>query len=438
METALWMFPVLLVLIFIGVPVAFALMTVALVFGVAQFGEAVVVIFAHRVEEVGASHILAAVPLFIFMGAMLEKSGIAEGMFETIHYWTRLLPGGLAVGTIVICVLFAASSGVVGATETVVGMLATPVMLRAGYDKGLISGTICAGGSLGSIIPPSVLVIILATIADLGIGELFAAMIFPGLVLAGLYILYILGFAYVRPGAAPPPEPETDDVPLEIRLWRTVVVLVPPFSLIAAVLGSIIFAIAVPTEAAAIGAIGGLVLTVLYRKFSWQALREALLTTLSITAMVLTIVVGGLMFAGVFAGAGGLLAVQNMLAGAALGPWGTVWLILLVTFVAGFVIDLISIMLILVPLAMPIVTGLGFDPVWFCIALLIMMQTSMLTPPMAGAIFYFRAIAPPEITLRDMYRGVVPFILLHFAVLAVIIAFPSVVLWLPSALLGFD
>ena len=438
METALWMFPVLLVLIFIGVPVAFALMTVALVFGVAQFGEAVVVIFAHRVEEVGASHILAAVPLFIFMGAMLEKSGIAEGMFETIHYWTRLLPGGLAVGTIVICVLFAASSGVVGATETVVGMLATPVMLRAGYDKGLISGTICAGGSLGSIIPPSVLVIILATIADLGIGELFAAMIFPGLVLAGLYILYILGFAYVRPGAAPPPEPETDDVPLEIRLWRTVLVLVPPFSLIAAVLGSIIFAIAVPTEAAAIGAIGGLVLTVLYRKFSWQALREALLTTLSITAMVLTIVVGGLMFAGVFAGAGGLLAVQNMLAGAALGPWGTVWLILLVTFVAGFVIDLISIMLILVPLAMPIVTGLGFDPVWFCIALLIMMQTSMLTPPMAGAIFYFRAIAPPEITLRDMYRGVVPFILLHFAVLAVIIAFPSVVLWLPSALLGFD
>ena len=201
METALWMFPVLLVLIFIGVPVAFALMTVALVFGVAQFGEAVVVIFAHRVEEVGASHILAAVPLFIFMGAMLEKSGIAEGMFETIHYWTRLLPGGLAVGTIVICVLFAASSGVVGATETVVGMLATPVMLRAGYDKGLISGTICAGGSLGSIIPPSVLVIILATIADLGIGELFAAMIFPGLVLAGLYILYILGFAYVRPGS---------------------------------------------------------------------------------------------------------------------------------------------------------------------------------------------------------------------------------------------
>ncbi len=437
-DLALWMFPVLLVLIFIGVPVAFSLMTVALVFGVAQFGGSVVVIFAHRVEEVGSSHILAAVPLFIFMGAMLERSGIAEGMFEMIHLWTRNLPGGLAVGTIVICVLFAASSGVVGATETVVGMLATPVMLRAGYDKGLISGTICAGGSLGSIIPPSVLVVILATIADLGIGEMFAAMLFPGLTLATLYILYIVGYSMLRPSAAPPPEARDDDTPLVLLVWRTFIVLVPPLALIAAVLGSIIFAIAVPTEAAAIGAIGGLVLAVLYRKFSIAVVRDALLTTISITAMVLTIVVGGLMFAGVFAGAGGLIAVQNILADSALGPWGTVALILLITFVAGFVIDLISIMLILVPLAMPIVTGLGFDAVWFGIALLIIMQTSMLTPPMAGAIFYFRAIAPPEITLRDMYRGVVPFIILHFAVLALIIAFPSLALWLPSALLGFD
>ena len=438
MEPALWMFPVLLALIFVGVPVAFALMAVALAFGVAQFGASVVVIFGHRVEEVASSHILAAVPLFIFMGAMLERSGIAAGMFEAIHQWTRKLPGGLAVGTIVICVLFAASSGVVGATETVVGMLATPVMLRAGYDKGLISGTICAGGSLGSIIPPSVLVVILATIADLGIGELFAAMLFPGLALAGLYILYILGYGLVRPSAAPPPDPVPDAAALSLRIWRTAVVLLPPLVLIAAVLGSIIFAIAVPTEAAAVGAIGGLALTALYRKFSFAVLRDALLTTLSITAMVLTIVVGGLMFAGVFAGAGGLRAVHTLLADSQLGPWPTVALILAVAFLAGFVIDLITIMLILVPLAMPVVTGLGFDAVWFCIALLIMLQTSMLTPPMAGAIFYFRAIAPPEISLRDMYRGVAPFILLHFGVLALIVAFPDLALWLPEALLGFE
>lgn len=437
-DLALWMFPALLALIFIGVPVAFALMSVALVFGVAQFGESVIVIFGHRVEEVSSSHILSAVPLFIFMGAMLERSGIAEGMFETIHLWTRRLPGGLAVGTIVICVLFAASSGVVGATETVVGMLAVPVMLKHGYDKGLISGTICAGGSLGSIIPPSVLVVILATIADLGIGELFAAMLLPGLLLAGLYILYILIYCMIRPEAGPKPVFEEDDTSLMENLRRTALVLLPPLALIAAVLGSIIFAIAVPTEAAAVGAIGGLLLTFLYGKFSLTVLREALLTTLSITAMVLTIVVGGLMFSGVFAGAGGLQALQGLLADANLGPWGTISLILLITFLAGFVLELISIMLILVPIAMPIVTGFGFDPTWFCIALLIMMQTSLLTPPMAGAIFYFRAIAPPEITLRHMYRGVMPFIGLHFVVLALIVAFPGLVLWLPSVLLGFD
>jgi len=437
-DLALWMFPVLLSAILIGVPVAFALMSVALVFGIVRFGDAVVVMFAQRAEEVSSSHILAAVPLFIFMGAMLERSGIAEGMFETIHRWTHHLPGGLAVGTIVICVMFAASSGVVGATETVVGMLAVPVMMRHGYDKGLISGTICAGGSLGSIIPPSVLVVILATIADLGIGELFTAMLFPGLILAGLYILYIMAYCTFRPAAAPRTAYVKDNTPLLLSLWRTALILLPPLGLIAVVLGSIIFAIAVPTEAAAVGAIGALLLTVAYGRFSYAVLKEAMLTTLSITAMVLTIVVGGLMFLGVFAGSGGLLALQELLAQADLGRWGTLALILFITFIAGFVLDLISIMLILVPLAMPIVANLGFDPIWFSITLLLMMQTSLLTPPMAGAIFYFRAIAPPEITLRDMYRGVVPFIVLHFVVLALVITFPSLALWLPSRLLGFD
>jgi tripartite ATP-independent transporter DctM subunit len=317
-------------------------------------------------------------------------------------------------------------------------MLAVPVMMRHGYDKGLISGTICAGGSLGSIIPPSVLVVILATIADLGIGELFTAMLFPGLILAGLYILYIMAYCTIRPSAAPRAAYIRDDTPLLLSLWRTAIILLPPLGLIAVVLGSIIFAIAVPTEAAAVGAVGALLLTIAYGRFSYAVLKEAMLTTLSITAMVLTIVVGGLMFLGVFAGSGGLFALQELLAQADLGRWGTLALILFITFVAGFVLDLISIMLILVPLAMPIVVDLAFDPIWFSITLLLMMQTSLLTPPMAGAIFYFRAIAPPEITLRDMYRGVVPFIALHFVVLALIIAYPSLALWLPSKLLGFD
>jgi tripartite ATP-independent transporter DctM subunit len=232
---ALWMFPVLLVVIFIGVPVAFALMSVALVFGLMWFGDAVVVMFGHRVEEISGSHVLAALPLFVFMGAMLQRSGIAEGLFETIHSWTYRLPGGVAVGAIVMCILFAMSSGVVGATEAVVGMLAVPVMLRHGYDKGLISGTICAGGSLGSIIPPSVLVVILATVADMGIGELFAAMLLPGLLLGGLYIVYIIAYCTIRPNAAPRVAHVVDDTPWPEHLWRTAVVLLPPLTLIVAV-----------------------------------------------------------------------------------------------------------------------------------------------------------------------------------------------------------
>jgi tripartite ATP-independent transporter DctM subunit len=247
-----------------------------------------------------------------------------------------------------------------------------------------------------------------------------------------------MGYCLIRPAAAPRDTYVADDTPLTQRLLHTAFVLVPPLSLIAAVLGSIIFAIAVPTEAAAVGAIGAMLLTFMYGRFSYSVLKEAMLTTLSITAMILSIVVGGLMFLGVFAGSGGLAALQEILARAELGAWGTLALILLITFVAGFVLDTISIMLILVPLAMPIVANLGFDPVWFSIMLLLMMQTSLLTPPMAGAIFYFRAIAPPEIKLRDMYRGVVPFIALHFVVLALLIAFPALALWLPSKLLGFD
>ena len=437
-ELALWMFPLLLVAIFMGVPVAYALMSVALVFGLPHFGTSLVVMFGQRVEQVTSSHLLAAVPLFIFMGAMLEKSGIAEGMFEEIGHWTRRLPGGIAVATIVICVLFAASSGVVGATETVVGLLAVPVMMRHGYDKGLISGTICAGGSLGSIIPPSVLVVILATIADLGVGDLFTAMLFPGLILAGLYIAYILTYTALRPAAAPRMTEEEDDAPVLQRLLRTAYYLLPPISLIVAVLGSIIFGIAVPTEAAAVGAIGAMVLTILYKRFTYAVLKDAMIITLSITAIVLTIVLGGLMFLGVFAGTGGLILLQQFFTESGLGAWGTAAIILFITFIAGFILDPISIMLILVPLAMPIIKSLGFEPIWFSIMLLIMIQTSLLTPPMAGAIFYFRTIAPPEITLRDMYRGVVPFIALHFVVLALLIAFPQIALWLPSVLLGFD
>ena len=437
-DMALFMFVPLMVLIFLGVPVAFSLLSVALVFGIWNFGGGVVHIFVGKIQEITASHALAAAPLFVFMGAMLERSGTAKRLFEVIHMWTRWMPGGLAVGTILMCVLFAASSGVVGATETVVGMLAIPVMLRHGYDKGLISGTICAGGSLGSIIPPSVLVVILSLIAEIGIGDMFAAMLFPGLILAGLYLLYILIRCGLDPNAGPRvPRPDDEPVLIE-KLQLTAVALLPPIMLILVVLGTILAGMAVPTEAASMGAIGAIVLTVLYKNFSWEVLREAILKTISITAMILTILLGGTIFSSIFIATGGMLAAERTIELMQLGAWGTLFLILALTFLAGFVMDVLSIILIVIPIAVPLMLGFGFDVIWFFILLLITLQTSLLTPPMAGAIFYLRAIAPPEITLRDMYRGMTPFILLHFVVLSLVMLFPSVALWLPDKLFGFN
>ena len=435
---ALWMFPSLMFAIFLGFPVAFSLMGVALVFGLIRFGDAAVFQYITKVNDVAAAYVLGAVPLFIFMGSMLERSGIAVKLFEAIHLWTRRLPGGLAVGTVIMCVIFAAASGVIGATESVVGLLAIPVMLKYAYDKGLISGTICAGGSLGTIIPPSVVVVILGPVADVSVGDLFVGMLIPGLMLSGLYILYILVLCIVKPAAGPRLPPSDDEPSFPEKLLITVRALIPPLILIFAVLGSIMLGWATPTEAAAMGALGAIILTFVYGTFSLAILQDALVKTLLITAMILMILLGGTMFAGVFIASGGLVGTQALLDAANLTGWPTLLLILLLTFVAGFVLDLISIILIIIPIAIPLMTAFGFDPVWFCILFLIMIQTSYLTPPMAPAIFYLRGISPPEITLRHMYRGVIPFIGLEIIALGLVMAFPQLALWLPSKLLGFN
>ena len=434
---ALIMFPVLLLALFMGFHVAFSMMGVALVFGYLTFDSAVIFQFAQKVDAVASNFVLAAVPLFIFMGAMLERSGIAEKLFEAVHLWTRRLPGGLAVGTVVMCVIFAASSGVIGATETVVGLLAIPVMMRYAYDKGLISGTICAGGSLGTIIPPSVVVVVLGPVADVSVGDLFVGMVFPGLMMAGLYIAYILVRCTVDPRAGPRIPPSPDEPPLLARIHVTLVALAPPVAMITAVLGSIMFGLAAPTEAAALGALGSIILAILYRQFSLAVLNEAVLRTLKVTCMIFLILLGGNMFAGVFVGSGGIALAQDLIQQAQLTPWMTLVVFLFICFAAGFVLDWISVLLIFIPVFMPIVEAMGFDPVWFCVMFLVVIQTSYLTPPMAPAIFYLRGISPPEITLRHMFSGVVPFILLQLICLAIVGYFPQMVLWLPAQLLGF-
>lgn len=431
-EIGLLMFPALMIAIFLGFPIAFSLMGIAVIFGYYRFGDALVHQLIAKVDDVASYYVLAAVPLFVFMGVMLERSGIAEKLFEAIHLWTRRLPGGLAVSTVLLCVVFAAASGVVGATESVVGLLAIPIMLRYAYNKDLISGTICGGGSLGTIIPPSVVVVILAPVADVSVGDLFVGMFIPGLMIALIYVIYIIVRCSLRPADGPRLPPDPSDPSFIQKLATTATAMVLPLCLIFSVLGTIVLGWATPTEAAAMGAFGAIILTLIYGRFDFKTLHEAFMKTLQITAMILTILLGGTMFAGVFVALGGISAVEGLTTAANLTAAQTIFILLALAFVAGFVLDLISIVLIIIPVAIAILRKMGVDEVWFCIMFLIVIQTSYLTPPMAPAIFYLRGISPPEITLRDMYRGVVPFILLELVVLALVYVFPALALWLPS------
>jgi tripartite ATP-independent transporter DctM subunit len=429
------MLPAAFALMFLGVQVVFSMMITAVLFGLVVFGDKVIHQFIEKIDDLASNFVLAAVPLFVFMGAMLEKSGIADRLFEAIHIWTRRLPGGLALATVLMCIIFAASSGVIGATESVVGLLTIPVMLRYGYNKGLISGTICAGGSLGTIIPPSVVVVVMGPLADLSVGDLMYGMVFPGLIMAGLYLVYIFVLCTVKPemGRRIPPEP--GDPTFVEKLWISARNLVPPVIMIFAVLGSILFGLASPTEAAAIGSLCAVALTVLYGQFTFHGLYDALKKTLTVTSMIMAVLLAGTLFTGVFVGGGGIATASRLIDTLSLGPWALLSLMLFILFIAGFFLDWISIVLIFIPIFVPLVKLAGFDPVWFCILCLIMIQTGYLTPPMAPAIFYLRAVAPPEITIRDMYRGVVPFILLQLVTLGITLAWPGLVTWLPSVML---
>ncbi|NUB20757.1 TRAP transporter large permease subunit [Azospirillum formosense] len=435
---ALYMFPLLFSLLLLGVPVAFSMLATATVFGWIVFDTALVFQLVEKVEDVASNFVLAAVTLFVFMGCMLERAGIAEQLFEAVHVWTRRMPGGLALGTVVMCIIFAASTGVIGATETVVGLLAIPVMLKHRYDKPLICGTICAGGSLGTIIPPSVVVVVMGPLANVSVGDLLVGMVFPGLIMAGFYVAYIYLLCRIRPDAGPVVPAEEDTMTVAEKLRITAFALVPPLFMIVTVLGSLMLGLAAPTEAAAIGAAGSVLLAAFYGRLSWATLNGAVMKTLQVTAMIMTILLAGSMMTGVFIGAGGVTLAQELVDKAQLGPWGLLALVLGLTFLAGFFLDWISIVLIMIPLFTPLIVAAGFDAVWFCILFLVMIQTSYLTPPMAPAIFYLRGIAPPEITTGHMYRGVLPFIGLQVLTLIIVLVFPQTVLWLPSKLLGFN
>ncbi|MGX1101057.1 TRAP transporter large permease [Amorphus sp. MBR-141] len=428
------MFPALFALILLGLPVAFSLIVTAFGFALIAFGDLAPMQLYRFVERVATQPTFAAVPLFIFMGAMLERSGIAERLFEAMRLWFGRLPGGLALAAITMCAIFAAGTGIVGAVEVMVGMMAIPAMRRYGYNHGLISGTICAGGSLGTMIPPSIVVVVYATQGQLSIGDLFAAVVIPAIIMVLLFLGYILARCAIRPQDGPPLSAEEVQVPLGQKLWMAATSIAPAIGLVLAVVGSIMAGIAAPTEAASVGALGTMLLTLAYRKFSLSVLIQTLRSSLVITAMVMLIIVGGTMFTSIFQINGGRELIQKGLTVLDLSPTQTVFVILAIIALLGFVLDWISILLICVPIYEPLLRLSGIDPVWFAVMAIVTIQTSYLTPPMAPSIFYLKSVAPPEITYRQMCLGVAPFIACQLVVLLIVYLVPATATWLPQVL----
>ena len=431
------MFPALFALILLGLPIAFSLTIVAVGAGLAAFSSVAFNQLYGSFYSASTNFILSAIPMFILMGALLERSGIAERLFRVMNLWLSRLPGGLALATIAMGAIFAAAAGVVGAVEVMIGMMAIPAMQKARYGNTLIAGTICAGGSLGTMIPPSVIAVMYASLAQMSVGKLLAGMMLPGLLMVVLFLAYIFIHGLLYPAKPDDDDPVEEPVELAEKLRLTATVLLPVVLLIVAVLGSILAGIASPTEAAAVGAAGALVLCIVNQRFSIAMLRESLAITVRISAMILLIVAAGTMFMGAFAANGGARLIREVIDGAGLGPTGMIVFFLAVVFILGFVLDWTANVLICVPLFTPFIRAAGIDPVWFATLVLIVIQTGYLTPPMASSIFYLKSIAPPNMTYGQMCRGVLPFILLQVLTLLLVVAFPALATWLPDRIVGF-
>jgi len=428
------MFLTALVLIFSGYPVAFALGGTALIFagiGVAlgYFDWSLLFALPDRAFGIMSNYVLLAVPFFIFMGTVLERSRLAEDLLQTIGMLFGPLRGGLALAVVFVGTLLAAATGVVGASVVAMGMISLPVMLRYGYSKELAAGIITASGTLGQIIPPSVVLVVLADQLGVSVGDLFLGALVPGLALAGLYALYAAGVALLKPKAAPALPRSVRNVPGRELARRVVLVMLPPLVLILLVLGSIFAGIATPTEAGALGAVGAMVLALLNRRLSFEALRASMDETARLTTMVVFLLIGSTAFSLVFYGLYGDVWIEELLTNLPGGIVGFLIVANLAIFILGFFIDFFEIAFIILPLLVPAARVLGIDLVWFGVMVGMNLQTSFLTPPFGFALFYLRGVAPPELTTAQIYRGAVPFILIQLVGLLLIILFPEMVSW---------
>ena len=452
---ALCLFLSVILVLLAGFPVAFTLGGTALLFAGAgvltgDFNSALLSGLPNRIFGIMNNETLVAVPLFVFMGVTLERARIAEELLETLSALFGSLRGGLGISVTIVGMLLAASTGIVGATVVTMGLLSLPTMLKRGYSPEIATGTICASGTLGQIIPPSIILVMLGDVMstayqqaqlDMGIfspktvsvGDLFAGALIPGLLLVALYILYLIVVAIVRPASMPAHEREPDEHVSFLMLLRA---LLPPLSLIFAVLGSILAGLATPTEAAGIGAMGALLLALARQQLTMTRLHEVMQSTLRISSMVFLILIGASVFSLVFRGYGGDDAVRGLLESLPGGVFSAVLVVMLVMFLLGFVLDFIEITFVVVPIVGPVLLAMGLDPVWLGIMIAINLQTSFLTPPFGFALFYLRGVAPESVTTMQIYRGVIPFVAIQVFALLLLATFPALITWLPNQIYG--
>ena len=439
-QVALAMLGVLLFAILLGFPICFTLIAMGVGFGFYAYyrpGQEILdnVVFdllVNQTYSVMVNDVLVAVPLFLFMGYIVERANIVDRLFYSLNIAARRVPASMAVAALVTCALFATAVGIIGAVVTLMGLLAFPALLKAGYDTKFAAGVICAGGCLGILIPPSIMLIVYAATAGVSVVQAYAAAIFPGMMLAGMYMVYVIGRAALNPSLAPKPPKEQTDIPTSQLIWMLVTSFIPLAVLIMAVLGAILFGLASPTEAAAVGAFGGLCLAAAYRALTWERLKESVYLTVRTAAMVCWLFVGSWTFSSVFSYLGGHTMIEEFVLGLDLSPVTFLILAQLIIFLLGWPLEWSEIIIIFVPIFLPLLEPFHIDPLFFGILVALNLQTSFMTPPMAMAAYYLKGVAPPEVELMQIFKGCFPFVAVVIIAMVILYNFQGIALWLPE------
>ena len=447
-EVAILMLSSFILMVLLGFPVAFTLLAMGVFFGYYAYFDAgsiqtisdafnnnIFYLLNQNTYSVMENDTLVAIPLFLFMGYVVERANIVNKLFYSLQMAARNLPGSMAIAALITCAVFSTASGIVGAVVTLMGLLAFPAMIRANYNKSFSAGVICSGGTLGILIPPSIMLIVYAAIAELSPLRLYAAAMIPGLLLAGSYIIYVIFRVMINPSIAPKPR-EEDVPPRHVVYWQLLTSFVPLTALIMLVLGSILGGLATPAEAAAMGAFGGLVLAVIYRSFSWEMLKDSVYLTAKATAMVCWLFVGSWTFASVFSYLGGHEIIEHFILGFDLAPWQFLIMVQIIIFLLGWPLEWSEILIIFVPIFLPMLPTFGVNPYFFAMLVALNLQTSFLTPPMAMSAYYLKGVLGKQIELMDIFRGIMPYLAIVIGVMVLMYLFPGIALWLPDYLFG--